>query len=316
MWPFSRDKPKIKVRTVKKDGYSGWLKCSQCEELVHEKELAQNLNCCPKCDHHYRIDVEERIEQLVDEGSFKEMFTDVCSIDPLHFVDEESYEQRLKRARAKSGRSEGVIVGQALIEGRSVALGVMDFQFMGGSMGSAVGERLTLLIEYALCERLPLIIISASGGARMQESTLSLMQMAKTCAALGKLNEARVPYISILTNPTTGGVTASFAALGDLIFAEPDALIGFTGPRVIEQTIRQKLPEGFQTAEFVLSHGMIDGVVRRRDLRHKIALSLNLLLGEMAAVGAQSGDPVPGKWQNKVYLLAAEAVGDAQHSSS
>lgn len=307
MWPFSRDKPKIKIRTVKTDGISGWLKCSQCSELVHEKELSQNLNCCPKCDHHYRLSVEDRIGSLADEGSFHEMFTEVTSTDPLGFVDEEPYDKRLQKARSKSGRIEGAVVGQATLEGRPIALGIMDFQFMGGSMGSAVGERLTLLIEYALCERRPLIIVSASGGARMQESTLSLMQMAKTCAALGKLHEARIPFISILTNPTTGGVIASFAAIGDLIFAEPGALIGFTGPRVIEQTIRQKLPEGFQTSEFVLSHGMVDGVVRRRDLRRKAAQAFDLLLGEVG-VGAlaQSHDAAEGRWNNKVFLLPAE----------
>jgi acetyl-CoA carboxylase carboxyl transferase subunit beta len=305
MWPFSRDKPKIKVTTVKRDGISGWLKCSQCAELVHEKELSQNLNCCPKCDHHYRLSVEDRITSLVDEGSFQEMFTDICSTDPLKFVDEEPYGKRIEKARAKAGRVEGVTVGQATMDGRPIALGIMDFQFMGGSMGSAVGERLTLLVEFALRERRPLIIVSASGGARMQESTLSLMQMAKTCAALGKLHEARVPFISILTNPTTGGVIASFAAIGDIIFAEPGALIGFTGPRVIEQTIRQKLPEGFQTAEFVLDHGMVDGVVRRRDLRRQIILGLNLILGEPALAAAQH-PTADERWNNKVYLLPAQ----------
>jgi acetyl-CoA carboxylase carboxyl transferase subunit beta len=313
MWPFTRDTPKIKIRTVKKDGYSGWLKCSQCQELVHENELGRNFNCCPKCDHHYRIDVEERLSQLVDEGSFQELFGDICSTDPLGFVDEESYEKRLERAKAKSGRNEGVIVGQATLEGRPIAIGVLDFQFMGGSMGSAVGERLTLLIEFALHERRPLIIVSASGGARMQESTLSLMQMAKSCAALGKLHEARIPYISILTNPTTGGVTASFATLGDLIFAEPGALIGFTGRRVIEQTIRQKLPDEFQTAEFVLSHGLIDGVVRRRDLRRKLVVALNLLQGDVSKQQIAGNSAHVGQWHSKVYLLSAEAVGEESH---
>lgn len=274
---FSRDKPKIKIQTSKKDSFSGWLKCTQCNELVHVKELQQNHNCCPKCDYHYRLSVEERKDALADAGTFQEMFAELQPVDTLHFVDSESYEQRLEQAKEKSGRDEAVMVGTCKLHGHAIALGILDFLFMGGSMGSVMGERLTRLIEHALDHRLPLVLISTSGGARMQESTLSLMQMAKTSAALARLHEAEIPYISVLTNPTTGGVTASFASLGDIIIAEPNALICFAGPRVIEQTIGQKLPPGAQKSEFLLQHGMIDCIVNRRDLKEKIADFLEFL---------------------------------------
>jgi acetyl-CoA carboxylase carboxyl transferase subunit beta len=272
---FSRDKPKIKVQTTKKDGFSGWIKCSECQELIHGNELAQNDNCCPKCDYHYRLSIHERLDNLADRNTFEELFGDICPRDTLKFADTESYGERLNKAREKTQRNEAAIVGTCQVNGRRVALGIMDFKFMGGSMGSVVGERLTLLIEYALHTKLPLIIVSASGGARMQESIFSLMQMAKTSGALAKLHEAKIPYISILTNPTSGGVTASFASLGDIIIAEPGALICFAGPRVIEQTISQKLPEGAQKAEFLLQHGMIDCIVKRRELKKKLAAMLN-----------------------------------------
>lgn len=268
---FSRDKPKIKVQTAKKDGFSGWLKCTHCNELIHANELQQNSNCCPKCDYHYRLSVDERIKNLTDTDSFEELFKNLSPVDALKFVDTEPYDERLEAAKKKSGRDEAVIVGSCKIGGFRVALGIMDFNFMGGSMGSVVGERLTCLIEYSLSKKIPLIIVSTSGGARMQESILSLMQMAKTSAALARLHEARVPYISVLTNPTTGGVTASFASLGDIIIAEPNALICFAGPRVIEQTIRHQLPPGAQKSEFVLQHGMIDCIVNRRDLKNKLS---------------------------------------------
>lgn len=268
---FSRDKPKIKIQTTKKDGYSGWLKCTHCNELIHANELQQNGNCCPKCDYHYRLSADERIKSLADSGSFNEFFADLSPVDALHFVDTESYSSRLENAKEKSGHNEAVIVGVCTINAQEVAMGVLDFNFMAGSMGSVVGERLTRIIEHALTHRLPLIIVSTSGGARMQESILSLMQMAKTSAALAKLHEARVPYISVLTNPTTGGVTASFASLGDIIIAEPNALICFAGPRVIEQTIGQQLPPGAQKSEFLLYHGMIDCIVNRRDLKQKLS---------------------------------------------
>jgi len=274
---FSRDKPKIKIQTTKKDGFSGWLKCTHCNELIHTKELEQNSNCCPKCDYHYRLPVGERIKSLADQDSFHEMFTEFQPVDSLKFVDSEPYEERLRLAKDKSGRDEAVIVGTCRINGQPLALGILDFSFMGGSMGSVVGERLTSIIEYALSAKLPVLIISTSGGARMQESILSLMQMAKTSAALAKLQEAGLPYISVLTNPTTGGVTASFASLGDIILAEPNALICFAGPRVIEQTIGHQLPPGAQKSEFLLQHGMIDSIVNRRDLRNKLGDLLEFL---------------------------------------
>jgi acetyl-CoA carboxylase carboxyl transferase subunit beta len=276
---FSRNKPKIKVQTTKKDGYSGWVKCTHCNDMVHANELQQNLHCCPKCNYHYRLSATQRIQLLVDSGTFVEMFSEYRSVDPLQFVDTESYVTRLENAKKNSGRNEAVMVGPCKILGKEVALGVLDFSFMAGSMGSVVGERLTLIIEYATAHRLPLIIISASGGARMQESALSLMQMAKTAAALAKLHEKGLPYISVMTNPTTGGVTASFASLGDIIIAEPDALIGFAGPRVVEQAIRQKLPPGAQRSEFLLEKGMIDCIVNRHQLKEKLFQLLEFLIG-------------------------------------
>ena len=276
---FSRSKPKIKVQTTKKDGFSGWLKCTHCNELIHTNELEQNDNCCPKCDYHYRLSVDERLKSLVDPDSFQELFTDLSPVDTLNFFDTESYADRIKVAQKKSGRNEAVLVGNAKIDNHAIALGILDFNFMGGSMGSVVGERLTRLIEHACQERLPLLIISTSGGARMQESILSLMQMAKTSAALAKLSEAKVPYISLLTNPTTGGVTASFASLGDIIIAEPNALICFAGPRVIEQTIGRQLPPGAQKSEFLLQHGMIDCIVNRRELKAKLSDLISFFYG-------------------------------------
>lgn len=276
---FSRSKPKIKIQTSKKDGFSGWLKCTHCNELIHANELQQNSNCCPKCDYHYRLSAEERLKSLADPDSFKELYNNLESIDPLKFVDSEPYTTRLTSAKEKSGRHEAIIVGSCTIGGHPAAIGILDFNFMAGSMGSVVGESLTLIMEHALAHRLPLIIVSTSGGARMQESILSLMQMAKTSAALAKLNEARIPYISILTNPTTGGVTASFASLGDIIIAEPDALICFAGPRVIEQVIGQQLPPGAQKSEFLLKHGMIDCIVNRHELKAKVADFISYLTG-------------------------------------
>jgi acetyl-CoA carboxylase carboxyl transferase subunit beta len=275
---FSR-KPKIKVQTTKKDGFSGWIKCSGCAELVHGTELEQKLNCCPKCNYHYRLSLAQRLELLSDEGSFQELFTHVKPVDFLEFVDTESYKKRLAAAQAKTHRDDALAVGTCQLNQIPVALAVLDFSFMGGSMGSVMGERLTLIIELAIEKSLPLIIVSASGGARMQESILSLMQMAKTSAALAKLHEKRVPYISVLTNPTTGGVTASFATLGDLIVAEPDALIAFAGPRVVEQTIGQKLPPKAQKSEFLLERGMVDLIVKRSELKNKLAQLIGFLIG-------------------------------------
>ncbi len=274
---FSRSKPKIKIQTTKRDGFSGWLKCTHCNELIHANELQQNCNCCPKCNYHYRLSVDERIALLADAGSFQEFFTDLAATDTLNFVDTEPYSQRLTTAKEKSGHQEAATTGTCTIGGAPSALAVLDFNFMGGSMGSVVGEKLTRLIELSIQKKLPVIIVSTSGGARMQESILSLMQMAKTSAALAKLSEAGLPYISVLTNPTTGGVTASFASLGDVILAEPNALICFAGPRVIEQTIGQKLPPEAQKSEFLLQHGMIDCIVLRHELKQKLTSLLTFL---------------------------------------
>lgn len=278
---FSRDKPKIKIQTTKKDGFSGWLKCIHCNELIHANELEQNLNCCPKCQYHYRLPTDERIKNLSDPGTFELLFNHLRPVDALKFVDAETYPNRIANAQEKSGNSEAVIVGTCLLNKHKTALGVLDFNFMGGSMGSVVGERLTRLIEHAISEKLPVIIVSTSGGARMQESILSLMQMAKISAALAKLHEASIPYISVLTNPTTGGVTASFASLGDIIVAEPNALICFAGPRVIEQTIGQQLPPGAQKSEFLLQHGMIDCIINRHELKQKLAEFLEFFKGNL-----------------------------------
>jgi len=274
---FSWHKPKIKIETKKSDNFSGWIKCSSCLELIHSNELKQHLNCCPKCNYHYRLSAKQRIALLVDENSFQEKFSDLKPIDPLKFEDSKKYTKRLQEAAFKTKGDEAVIVGTCKIENFDVALGVLDFNFLGGSMGSVVGERLVCLIEHAVQNKLPLVIVSASGGARMQESILSLMQMAKTSAALTKLSKANLPFISILTNPTTGGVTASFASLGDIILAEPDALIGFAGPRVVEQTIGQKLPSGAQRSEFLLERGMIDRIVSRKELKQEIAFFIQFL---------------------------------------
>lgn len=276
---FSRHKPKIKVQTTKKDGFSGWVKCSGCSELIHANEIEENMHCCPKCDYHYRLTALQRIEMLTDKDSFVEEFTNFKPIDPLKFVDSEAYPNRLENVQKKTGRDEAVAVGTCKVNQMKIALGVLDFSFMAGSMGSVVGEKLSALIELAIERKLPLVIVSASGGARMQESILSLMQMAKTSAALAKLHEAGLPYISVLTNPTTGGVTASFASLGDIIIAEPDALIGFAGPRVVEQTIGHKLPKGAQKSEFLLEKGMIDCIVNRHQLKDKLYLFLSFLTG-------------------------------------
>ncbi len=275
---FKRDKPKIKIQTSKRDGFSGWLKCTHCEELIHAQELNDNANCCPKCDYHYRLSVDARINSLADPQTFTPLFETLRSVDSLQFEDTESYPERLEKAEAKTKQSDAVVVGICEINSNPAALAVMNFAFMGGSMGSVVGERLTRLIELATQERLPLVIVSTSGGARMQESILSLMQMAKTSAALARHHEKGLPYISVLTNPTTGGVTASFASLGDVIIAEPDALICFAGPRVIEQTIGQQLPPGAQKSEFLLKHGMIDCIVKRHELKNKLAQLLHYLV--------------------------------------
>jgi acetyl-CoA carboxylase carboxyl transferase subunit beta len=270
-----------------------WVKCEGCGEILYRKELARNSWVCASCDQHFRIGSREFIELLTDPDSFEEVFSELRSTDPLGFVDSKRYSERLKQTLQKATVTEAVVTGRARVATHDVAMAVMDFEFMGGSMGSVVGERIARLIALALAERRPLIILSASGGARMQEGVLSLMQMAKTSALLGKLREAGIPFISILTHPTTGGVTASYASLGDIILAEPKALIGFAGPRVIKETINQELPEGFQRSEFLLAHGLVDRVVDRREMRETLARVLGFFAvarQRAAAPGASSQD--------------------------
>ena len=246
-------------------------KCEGCGEIVYREKMAQNLGVCPHCGHHTRISADRWLELLLDSDTFQEHDADLSSVDPLEFTDLKPYRQRLEAAEEKVGHKEAVITGEGEIEGVGVCLAVMDFRFIGGSMGSVVGEKIARIAHRALERPAPLIIVSASGGARMMEGVLSLMQMAKTASVLGRLHDEGVPYFSILTDPTTGGVTASFAMLGDVHLAEPGALIGFAGPRVIEETIRQELPEGFQKSEFLLEHGMVDRVVDRREMRDTVA---------------------------------------------
>ena len=254
-----------------------WVKCPGCSETLLSKDIEANLQVCPKCGHHYRISARKRLEALLDGGTWQEFDAGVTSVDFLEFKDAKSYQERIDAALAKGGSKDAVICVEGSIEELPVQVSCFDFSFMGGSMGSVVGEKITRSIERGLQKRQPVIIISASGGARMQESILSLMQMAKTSAALAKLKAAGIPFVSLLTDPTTGGVTASFAMLGDVNIAEPKALIGFAGPRVIEQTIRQKLPEGFQRAEYLLDHGMIDVIIPRTEMRAKLASILKML---------------------------------------
>ena len=254
-----------------------WTKCQNCQEIIYFKEIERNLKVCPKCDYHFRISASERIELVLDEGSFREMDAGLVSIDFLDFKDSQQYSERLARAMKKNGRTEAVVCGEGTIFGLPVVIGVLEFGFMGGSMGSVVGEKITRAIERSMAAHCPLVIFSSSGGARMQESIMSLMQMAKTTAALNQMKKLGLPFISVLTDPTTGGVTASFAMLGDLNIAEPRALIGFAWPRVIQQTIRQGLPEGFQRAEYLLAHGMIDMIVRRQEMKAKLFQLLSIL---------------------------------------
>lgn len=262
-------------------------KCPECGEILYRNRLAQNLFVCPACNHHLRIDAEEYVDLLIDEGGFTVTNGDLRSGDPLRFEDLRPYKQRLQQAEQKTGRKEAVITGYGPLDGIGVNLAVMDFSFIGGSMGSVVGEKIARAAYRALDTEEPLIVVSASGGARMMEGILSLMQMAKTSSALARLHEEGLPYISILTHPTTGGVTASYAMLGDVNLAEPGALIGFAGPRVIEQTIKQELPEGFQRSEFLLEHGMIDAIVDRRAMKSRVAGFLRHMLGLPGAGDAE-----------------------------
>ena len=284
---FKRDKPKIddqdddEERTVKTEGI--FVKCPECENPLYTRELMESLQVCTHCDYHFRLPARDRLASLFDDAKYEKLDEEVMSADPLEFVDTKPYKDRIEAAKLSSGLPEAIVSGSGKVGGHLVYAGAMDMSFIGGSMGSAVGEKITRLIERALENRGAVIVFSASGGARMQEGTLSLMQMAKISAALAMLHDARLPFISVLTDPTTGGVTASFAMLGDVILAEPKALIGFAGPRVIEQTIRQKLPKGFQRSEFLLEHGMVDQVVDRRKMKEMIERMLDFMMNKSIA---------------------------------
>ena len=255
-----------------------WVKCDECRQIIWKKELAENLHVCPKCDFHFRIDAPTRLALLLDEGSYQISDEKLASTDPLSFVDTRPYKARLEKSQSETGLKDAIINAEGTLNGRPIIVSAMEYSFIGGSMGAVVGEAITRAIERAYQQKKPIIVISASGGARMMEGVISLMQMAKISAALARLDDARAPYISVLTDPTTGGVTASYAMLGDLNIAEPGALIGFAGPRVIEQTIRQKLPEGFQRSEFLLQHGMLDAVVHRKDMKAYIDRALQFMM--------------------------------------
>jgi acetyl-CoA carboxylase carboxyl transferase subunit beta len=275
---FKRQSGELETSGEKKVRTEGlWVKCDDCRQIIWKKDLEENLNVCPKCDRHFRIDARTRLALLLDDNQYETFDTDLASTDPLHFVDLKAYSSRLTQAQSETGLKDAIINARGKLNGRAVIVSAMEYSFIGGSMGAVVGEAITRAIEQSIQSKTPLIIISASGGARMMEGVVSLMQLAKISAALARLDESRVPYISLLTDPTTGGVTASYAMLGDLNIAEPGALIGFAGPRVIEQTIRQKLPEGFQRSEFLLEHGMLDAVVPRKQLKPYIARALEFM---------------------------------------
>jgi len=279
---FKREKDSIQSpvppdqRRVRTEGM--WDKCPSCRKIIWRKDLETNWQVCPKCDHHFKLSAAKRLEMLLDDARWTEHDAELASSDPLHFSDTRPYKQRLRQAREKLGINDALITAEGALAGRPVICCAMEFDFIGGSMGAVVGEKVTRAIERAISGRMPLVIVSCSGGARMMEGAVSLMQLAKVSGALARLDEARLPYISVLTDPTTGGVTASYAMLGDLNIAEPRALIGFAGPRVIEQTIRQKLPEGFQRAEFLLQHGFLDAVVSRTQLKPYLAAALDFFL--------------------------------------
>ena len=284
---FRRDRPKIgeqgddEEQIVRTEGI--FVKCPECENPLYKRELTESHEVCTHCGYHFRYSAVGRLQDLFDDREYEKLDEEVTSGDPLDFVDSKPYKDRIDQAKAVSGLSEAIVSGSGTVGGHLVYAGAMDMSFIGGSMGSAVGEKITRLIERAVEDRGAVVIFSASGGARMQEGTLSLMQMGKISAALSRLDDARLPFISVLTDPTTGGVTASFAMLGDVIIAEPKALIGFAGPRVIEQTIRQKLPKGFQRSEFLLEHGMVDMVVDRREIRNTIIRLLGFMMNKTLA---------------------------------
>ena len=259
-----------------------WIKCPSCAKTVFKRLVEERLDTCPECNHHFRMPASRRISSLIDDGTWTEWDANLVSGDPLGFIDGKPYPERIAQQQAKTGMKDAVLTGTGKIQGQAIGLGVMDFDFNGGSMGSVVGEKLTRMIEKSTSARMPAIIINASGGARMQEGAISLMQMTKTSAALARHAEKRLPYISVLTNPTMAGVMASFASLGDVIIAEPKALIGFTGARVIQETIKQELPEGFQTSEFLLKHGQLDLIVTRQDLKAELARLVGYLTQHIA----------------------------------
>ena len=275
---FKKNKGDISKRVKVPEGL--WVKCNSCKELIYKKELKKNLKVCPKCNYHFRISAKERISLLTDKESFKELETGLTSMDPLDFKDRTTYKERLRESQNTTNTREAATAGNASINNLPVILIVLDFSFMGGSMGSVVGEKFTIAAERAMEEGIPFISVASSGGARMQEGIISLMQMAKTSSIIAKYKESGLPYISILADPTFGGVSASFAMLGDIIIAEPKSLIGFAGARVIEQTTKQQLPENFQTAEFLMKHGMIDMIVSRKELKQTIDKLLSLVAGE------------------------------------
>jgi acetyl-CoA carboxylase carboxyl transferase subunit beta len=267
----------VEERRVRTEGM--WTKCGACRAIIWKKDLQANWEVCPKCEHHFRLGSRKRLELLLDDEPYTELDAELASSDPLHFTDTKPYVQRLKDAQHKLGMKDAILAAEGRLNGRPVICCSMEFGFIGGSMGAVVGEKVARAIDRALARKIPLIIVSCSGGARMMEGVVSLMQLAKVSAGLARFDEEGLPFISILTDPTTGGVTASYAMLGDLNIAEPGALIGFAGPRVIEQTIRQKLPEGFQTAEFLLKHGFLDAVVPRKELKPYISQALSFFLG-------------------------------------
>jgi acetyl-CoA carboxylase carboxyl transferase subunit beta len=276
---FRKEKKPLETRPAEKRVQTEglWVKCEGCKQILWKKDLEENFQCCPKCNFHFKMGSRARLAMIFDGGTYTEHDANLTSPDPLEFVDRKSYKARLKDAQRLTGMNDAIVTAEGLMSGKPIVVCAMEFQFIGGSMGAVVGEKITRAIDRCIARRLPLVIVSCSGGARMMEGTISLLQLAKISAALARLDEVRIPYIAVLTHPTTGGTTASFAMLGDLNIAEPGALIGFAGPRVIEQTIRQKLPEGFQRSEFLLAHGMLDAIVPRKELKAYLATTLDLL---------------------------------------
>ena len=281
---FRKEKSPLQAPREKRVHTEGlWVKCEGCKQIVWKKDLEANLLCCPKCDHHFKMGARERLAMLFDDGRFTEHDAALASPDPLGFSDTKPYRERLKQAQAQTGMKDALLSGEGRLEDRPVIISAMEFRFIGGTLGAVVGEKITRAVDRCISKRLPLVLVSCSGGARMMEGAISLMQMAKISAALARMDESGQPFISVLTDPTTGGVSASYAMLGDLNIAEPGALIGFAGPRVIEQTIREKLPEGFQRSEFLLAHGMLDAVVPRKGLKPYLARALSLLSAQASA---------------------------------